>query len=100
MPCTICKSTENTPGSPGAAWVCSRCVDSEVQNGEEWLAMTRRFRSGSPREGETFSVVRQVIEKDGSWYALESIASTYVASRLSVAKKCNSEIQARGELGI
>lgn len=97
--CTICK-TESTPGDPRIVWVCMRCVKSETQHGEEWLAMAGRFRSGSPKQGETFSVVRQVVEKDGMFFALESIGSTYVAARLSIAERCDTETQARERLGI
>ncbi len=62
--------------------------------------MVRRFHDGEPREGESFSVVRQVVEKEGAFFSLESIGSTYVAARLSIAEKHDTEAKARERLGI
>jgi hypothetical protein len=76
------------------------CVTKETQRSTEWLEMLRRFRSGRPRQGESFSVVRQVLEKDGAFFALESVGSTYVSARLSIAKRFESEQEARAELGV
>jgi hypothetical protein len=77
-----------------------QCVQSEAESGEEWIAMVRRFLGGKPRQGESFSVVRQVISSDGSYFALELIGSTYVTSRVSIAKQFDSERLAREELGV
>jgi hypothetical protein len=100
--CTICEKAQ-VADHEGVVGACPSCAKTLVQKGKAWLAMIKRFLSGNPEPGETFSVVREVTESStnpGSYIALESIGSSLVSARLARAERFDSELDARKALDI
>jgi hypothetical protein len=100
--CTICQKSQ-VADHEGVVGACPACATTLIRKGKAWIAMVKRFLTGKPEPGETFSIVREVVESSthpGSYVALESIGSNLVSARLARAERFDSEPEARKALDL